>query len=286
MLKVFKYYLPKYYEAILLLFINIFIGGVGATFIFVLLYGENFTKVNPIIMYLLPMTPLFIYILIRGYIEKNNISEEKKEVVLNRNIFRTIPISRTIIIFVLLFIATQAISFAIDPITNLFEIPEALLKLYKQLNDKNIYQFITVVICAPFVEEFLFRGIIERGLLHHSKGAVFPIFFSAFLFGLIHLNLYQGVGAILIGLFLGWIYYRTHNLWSVIFIHLINNATAYLFSTIIPEEMLTDSFDKILIQYGYNPNLYIYIVIGGLLATTVSIYLLHKLLPCYKNSFK
>lgn len=105
------------------------------------------------------------------------------------------------------------------------------LDLMKDLGDmlKNPLGIISACILAPLLEEGIFRGTIERKLLETGKKPWVAIVISAVAFAIAHLNFTQGVTALIIGLFLGWIYYRTHNIWYCIFVHALNN----LISTIM-----------------------------------------------------
>ena len=61
------------------------------------------------------------------------------------------------------------------------------------------------------------------------------IIFSALIFGAIHLNLAQGLHAFVIGLLLGWMYYRTSSVVPGILLHWINNTVAYLMFHLMPQ---------------------------------------------------
>ncbi|GAA4499909.1 hypothetical protein GCM10023172_19250 [Hymenobacter ginsengisoli] len=79
---------------------------------------------------------------------------------------------------------------------------------------------------APLLEEILFRGIILRGLLRNYSPAV-AIGQSALLFGVFHLNPAQSLFAMLFGVTLGWLYYRTQSLAICITMHALNNLLSF-----------------------------------------------------------
>lgn len=81
--------------------------------------------------------------------------------------------------------------------------------------------FLTTVVCAPFFEEAVFRGLICRSFMRFNKG--FAVVFSALLFGLMHMNFAQGIPAFLMGLALGYVYVRSDSLWICIAMHAANN---------------------------------------------------------------
>jgi membrane protease YdiL (CAAX protease family) len=59
-------------------------------------------------------------------------------------------------------------------------------------------------VAAPVLEEMLFRGVILRGFLRQYS-RTFAILWSATLFGIAHLNLYQMATAVVLGIVSGWL---------------------------------------------------------------------------------
>jgi membrane protease YdiL (CAAX protease family) len=90
---------------------------------------------------------------------------------------------------------------------------------------------VLLVCVAPLTEEYLFRGLILRGLLtHHSR--VKAVVFSAVAFGTFHLNLRQGFLALVIGLVFGWWYIRTRSVGPGMVGHAIFNGLAWALAQI------------------------------------------------------
>ncbi len=88
----------------------------------------------------------------------------------------------------------------------------------------NILLFLEIVVVAPIVEEFFFRGII----LHRwaTKWGVKPaIIASSILFGFCHLNF---LGLSLFGVVMAILYLKTRSLIAPIFAHALNNAIAFV----------------------------------------------------------
>ena len=83
----------------------------------------------------------------------------------------------------------------------------------------------------------VFRGAILRALLNltGNRRHWVAIVCSALIFGLVHMNLAQGLHAFLIGLLLGWFYYRTGSILPGIALHWVNNSVAYLMFNLMPE---------------------------------------------------
>jgi uncharacterized protein len=79
----------------------------------------------------------------------------------------------------------------------------------------------------PIAEEFFFRGFLFDKIEKFAGGA-FAIVTTAFLFGLAHMSygkLFPVVMPILIGIILGYIVYKTKNLYSSIIAHVVFNIT-------------------------------------------------------------
>ncbi|WP_066736643.1 CPBP family intramembrane glutamic endopeptidase [Cupriavidus sp. D384] len=82
---------------------------------------------------------------------------------------------------------------------------------------------------APMVEEMFFRGILLRGMLKRYATAD-AIVYSAFVFGLMHLNVYQFVIAFAVGILAAAFYVRTGSLWPGIVLHAGINTTITVMS--------------------------------------------------------
>lgn len=96
-----------------------------------------------------------------------------------------------------------------------------------------ILQAISVVIIAPIVEEYLFRGYIFTECRKVFKPGL-AIFLNGLLFGIYHMNLLQGINTFVLGMLLALIYYYRRNITDVILVHAANNSIA-LISTFIPQ---------------------------------------------------
>ena len=88
--------------------------------------------------------------------------------------------------------------------------------------------FIAVVVIAPIFEEILFRGYIFDQFERRFAAVGMTIVASGLLFGLYHLNIFQGVFASVLGIVLGFSYYWTRSIWIPILIHFANNLLSYL----------------------------------------------------------
>ena len=105
--------------------------------------------------------------------------------------------------------------------------PSWLEDMLKGLTNGNFWiNFLCVSIFAPFFEEWLCRGMVERGLLGRGVKPVWAIVLSALFFALIHLNPWQAIPAFLVGCLFGYVYYKTGSLKLTMLMHFTNNTFA------------------------------------------------------------
>ncbi len=104
---------------------------------------------------------------------------------------------------------------------------EDLMDIMGQLTGGPFWSsFLLTAIFAPIFEEWLCRGMVLRGLLASRMKPGWAIVLSAAFFAFIHMNPWQALNAFLIGLVMGYVYYRTGCLWLTMLIHFLNNGFA------------------------------------------------------------
>lgn len=100
---------------------------------------------------------------------------------------------------------------------------------------RNRWGYLAVGLLAPLSEELVLRGAILRSLLRSPKLSPWgAIVISAVLFAVMHFNPAQMPHAFLIGLLLGWMYYRTGSILPGVAFHWINNTVAYVLYNLYP----------------------------------------------------
>ena len=99
----------------------------------------------------------------------------------------------------------------------------------------NRFGYFIVGLLAPLVEELVFRGAILRALLRWKSNPWIGIVISAVMFSAIHMNPAQMPHAFLIGLLLGWMYYRTDSIVPGVVYHWVNNTIAYVLFVFYPD---------------------------------------------------
>lgn len=125
-------------------------------------------------------------------------------------------------------------------------------KLFDTMNDamasifeSKIIGFLMIAVAAPILEEWLFRGIILKYLLKKISPWK-AIIYTALAFGVFHMNPWQFLYATVLGILLGYMYWKTRNLFYPIIIHFVLNGTAFVasqFTDMKANEGISDSFE-------------------------------------------
>lgn len=174
-------------------------------------------------------------------------------------------------IIILISISIIAIQTGVTtPLISLIPMPEFIKNIFLEFGKQSdVFSFITIVIAAPILEELIFRGIILDGLLKRYS-PLKSIIISSILFGIVHLNPWQFISAFIIGLFSGWVYYKTRNLTLSILIHFVNNLFAFGAMYFDTETIVDKSLPEL---YGGYFNL-VAAIFGALVVAAVCLYFL------------
>lgn len=135
------------------------------------------------------------------------------------------------------------------------ELPNTAEKAF-DLVLKDRWGYFIVGLLAPLSEELVFRGAILRELLKWKENPWIGIFISAMLFSLVHMNPVQMPHAFLVGILLGWLYYRTDSIIPGVTWHWVNNTIAYvMYNLTNPDETLLEYFgsqQRVLMAVGFS----------------------------------
>ena len=135
----------------------------------------------------------------------------------------------------------------------------------------NRWGYVTIGLLAPLSEEIVMRGGILKELLKSQKLSPWgAIAISALFFSLIHMNPAQMPHAFVIGLLLGWMYWRTGSILPCMAYHWANNSAAYVIYNIYPDP------DIKLIELFKGSEMHVYLaVVFSLLILLPALYQLH-----------
>ncbi len=103
-----------------------------------------------------------------------------------------------------------------------------------------------MVICAPIMEEYVFRKLIVDRTVRYGQGVA--ILISGLMFGLFHGNLNQFMYAFTLGTFLAFLYVKTGKLKITIALHMMFNFMGGLVSTQLLEMIDLDQYMAVLAE--------------------------------------
>lgn len=128
---------------------------------------------------------------------------------------------------------------------------ESLVRL-SRFSTPSVYLFyaLALSIGPALSEELAFRGLILQGL-RSRLGAVSAVALTALLFGVIHLDPLQGLGALFTGLYLGYLTVRSESIYPAIVAHGFNNLWATVESSLWQAANPQMSPKEILLSTGY-----------------------------------
>jgi uncharacterized protein len=144
---------------------------------------------------------------------------------------------------------------------------EALTKVFLQAgNWKDLTSNLLLIALLPAVgEELLFRGILQKQFSEIAKNHHVGIWIAAFLFSFMHFQFYGFIPRLVLGVFLGYIFYFSKNLWLPIIGHFTNNAMAVIFYYLFSTGQVNKSPEVIGTQPGEIYIAFISLAITGLL---------------------
>jgi len=113
-------------------------------------------------------------------------------------------------------------------LTRVWPISDVMMAAFAPFQEAPWIGLLVIGFLVPIAEEALFRGAL-LGVLLERYSARWAVPVSALIFGLVHLS-QQFVGALALGLVMGWLRVRTRSLWPGLVLHMLNNtAVAVLF---------------------------------------------------------
>lgn len=107
-----------------------------------------------------------------------------------------------------------------------------------------IYNLFIVAVLPAIGEELIFRGVIQRLFIEGVKNIHWGVFITAIFFSWFHFQFYGFLPRLALGIFLGYLFVWSKNIWVPIFAHFINNGvmvTAYYY---LDEKIITEKIEE------------------------------------------
>ncbi len=115
------------------------------------------------------------------------------------------------------------------------------------LNTPSLWGFVVnmlmIAILPAIGEELFFRGVLQRIFKEWFGNIHVAVLITAFIFSAIHMQFYGFIPRFLLGIYLGYIFYWSGNLWIPIMIHFMNNGIAVCVAFLSAKGLLKANFD-------------------------------------------
>lgn len=109
---------------------------------------------------------------------------------------------------------------------------------------------------AAVAEEIFFRAVLQKIMIQMMRNVHWGVWITAFLFSFFHFEFYGFLPRMLMGAYLGYLFYWSKSLWIPIFAHFLNNATAVVFAYIEERNIVPKNID----QLGTDKSQIIYVI--------------------------
>lgn len=115
-----------------------------------------------------------------------------------------------------------------NSLTEVLELSDIMEDNFKMMSASS-WALCVMAMIGPLAEEVCFRYGIAGSLLK-QKGYTpwLAITVSALIFGIIHMNPAQMLGATVLGMYFGWLFVKTNSIWPSLLCHIFNNALAVI----------------------------------------------------------
>lgn len=122
---------------------------------------------------------------------------------------------------------------------------EVLKGVLKMDNLAELMANLTLVAILPALgEEMVFRGVVQGQLMRRISNPMTAILLSAAIFSTAHFQFEGFIPRMMLGFFLGWLYWQTRNFWVPVACHFFNNGLQVLAQFFYARQMSTIDLEK------------------------------------------
>ncbi|MGD2033780.1 MAG: CPBP family intramembrane metalloprotease [Bacteroidales bacterium] len=89
-----------------------------------------------------------------------------------------------------------------------------------------LFNLLMIAVLPAIGEEFLFRGILQKLLFQWIRNSHLSILIAAILFSSIHLQFYGFLPRMVLGMYFGYLFFWSKNIWMAVWAHFLNNTIA------------------------------------------------------------
>lgn len=150
-----------------------------------------------------------------------------------------------------------------DDLTNAFMAHQSFFGLLLNL--------FMIGLLAAFCEELFFRATLQKVMIQWTKNVHAGIWITGCLFSFLHFEFYGFLPRMLMGVYLGYLFFWSKSLWVSVFAHFLNNATAVVFAYLEERRIVPKDID----QLGSDSSQFLY-VIGSTFAIILLLFILYR----------
>lgn len=122
---------------------------------------------------------------------------------------------------------------------------EAIKGLLNMENVGELLANLLIIALIPAIgEELLFRGLLQQQLMRRIANPLYAILAAALIFSFIHFQFEGFLSRALLGLLLGWMYWRTGNFWIPALAHFFNNGLQVVGQYLYGQEISTIDLEQ------------------------------------------
>lgn len=122
---------------------------------------------------------------------------------------------------------------------------ETLKALLQMDNGLELAANVALIALLPAVgEELIFRGVVQRQFMRWTTNPWTAIVLAAAVFSFIHFQFEGFFPRMLLGVLLGWLYWRTQNIWVPVAAHFANNAVQVVGQYLYHRDISTIDLEK------------------------------------------
>lgn len=208
----------------------------GGIMTFVAMGDLTVTESNVTMVRLVTLLSQLLFMLAPTLILSRLVSRDPLEVFPFR-----IPSARELAVLLLALVSLQRVIETAIFLQRQIPVPDLLRSIFEPLKEmiqsmmslllrsESVPEFLFVVLVVAvvpsFVEEFYFRGLVQT-LFRRAWSPLAGALISGVLFGLFHLNPFDAVGLVALGVFFGYTRYRSASIIPPILLHFMNNMLA------------------------------------------------------------
>ncbi|TNE52424.1 MAG: CPBP family intramembrane metalloprotease [Bacteroidetes bacterium] len=166
-----------------------------------------------------------------------------------------VPLPRTLFGGILLVLVAIPLVLYTYNLNQALPLPESLKLIEEQTNEsirgllqmdnglELLANLVLIALLPALGEELVFRGIVQRQLMRRLEPWT-ALLVTAAIFSFIHFQFEGFLPRMVLGFLLGWLYWRTRNLWVPIAAHFVNNGIQVVGQYLYSNELSTVDLEQ------------------------------------------